>query len=75
MYLIDISSSIMNTEKKAEEAASVASTDEISAVDERKLLRKIDSRVLPALTLLYLLSFLDRSNGSFTLYIVMVISS
>ena len=32
-------------------------------VDEKALLRKLDSRLLPALTLLYLLSFLDRSNG------------
>ena len=29
------------------------------------LLRKLDLRLLPALTLLYLLSFLDRSNGDF----------
>ncbi len=32
-------------------------------VDEKALLRKLDLRLLPALTLLYLLSFLDRSNG------------
>lgn len=31
-------------------------------VSERKLLRKLDFKLLPALTLLYLLSFLDRSN-------------
>ena len=34
-------------------------------VDEKALLRKLDLRLLPALTLLYLLSFLDRSNGGF----------
>ena len=33
------------------------------AVNEKKLLRKLDFKLLPALTLLYLLSFLDRSNG------------
>ena len=33
-------------------------------ISEKKLLRKLDFRLLPALTLLYLLSFLDRSNGS-----------
>ena len=33
-------------------------------VNEKALLRKLDSKLLPALTLLYLLSFLDRSNGS-----------
>ena len=30
---------------------------------EKALLRKLDLRLLPILTLLYLLSFLDRSNG------------
>lgn len=33
-------------------------------VNEKALLRKLDYKLLPALTLLYLLSFLDRSNGS-----------
>ncbi|KAL8715207.1 MAG: hypothetical protein Q9220_001165 [cf. Caloplaca sp. 1 TL-2023] len=33
------------------------------AVKDRALLRKLDLRLLPALTLLYLLSFLDRSNA------------
>ena len=32
-------------------------------VNEKALLRKLDLNLLPALTLLYLLSFLDRSNG------------
>lgn len=32
-------------------------------VDEKKLLRKLDWKLLPALISLYLLSFLDRSNG------------
>ena len=32
-------------------------------IKDKALLRKLDSRLLPALTLLYLLSFLDRSNG------------
>lgn len=32
-------------------------------VDEPRLLRKLDWRLLPAVSLLYLLSFLDRSNG------------
>lgn len=30
--------------------------------NERALLRKLDLKLLPALTILYLLSFLDRSN-------------
>jgi hypothetical protein len=34
-----------------------------SKINEKALLRKLDLRLLPPLTLLYLLSFLDRSNG------------
>ena len=33
-------------------------------IDEKKLLRKIDRHLIPGLTVLFLLSFLDRSNGS-----------
>lgn len=36
-------------------------------INERSLLRKIDARLLPAVGILYLLSFLDRSNGIFLL--------
>jgi hypothetical protein len=36
---------------------------EASGISTRKLLRKLDARLLPPLALLYLLSFLDRSNG------------
>ncbi|KAJ7583023.1 MFS general substrate transporter [Mycena floridula] len=34
----------------------------IATVDEKRLLRKLDLRILPIITLLYLLSFLDRTN-------------
>ena len=34
-----------------------------SSISETKLIRKLDYTLLPPLTLLYLLSFLDRSNG------------
>lgn len=34
-----------------------------SQVNEKWLLRKLDARLLPAVGILYLLSFLDRSNG------------
>lgn len=37
--------------------------DRSYATKDKALLRKLDSKLLPALTLLYLLSFLDRSNG------------
>ena len=33
-----------------------------SGVDEKKLLRKIDLQLIPWLSLLYLLSFLDRTS-------------
>lgn len=34
-----------------------------SGINEKTLLRKLDARLLPAVGILYLLSFLDRSNG------------
>jgi hypothetical protein len=33
------------------------------AINEKRLLRKLDMRLLPMVSILYLLSFLDRSNG------------
>lgn len=36
----------------------------VDGIDERSLLRKLDRNLLPAVGILYLLSFLDRSNGS-----------
>lgn len=35
---------------------------EFSHIDEKKVLRKMDIRLIPMLALLYLLSFLDRGN-------------
>lgn len=35
---------------------------DVSGVDERKLLRKIDLHLIPWLSILYLLSFLDRTS-------------
>lgn len=35
---------------------------DVSNVDEKKVLRKMDMHLLPMLALLYLLSFLDRGN-------------
>ncbi|KAK7545918.1 major facilitator superfamily domain-containing protein [Phyllosticta paracitricarpa] len=48
----------------AENASSDADYDDIEtgAVDEKKLLGKLDLRLLPGVAVLYLLSFLDRSN-------------
>lgn len=42
---------------------------EAAAIDEKKLMRKIDFRLIPWLSLLYLISFLDRTNiGNARLY-------
>ena len=38
-----------------------------STIDEKKLLRKLDLNLIPGVTLLFLLSFLDRSNGELSL--------
>jgi len=42
------------------------------AIDEKKLLRKLDWHLVPGLTVLFLLSFLDRSNGSPSLSLSLV---
>ena len=36
-----------------------------TGINEKALVRKLDLKLLPPLTLLYLLSFLDRSNSMF----------
>jgi hypothetical protein len=48
--------------------ASTTSDSDLEAVaaggvNEKRLLRTLDLRLLPAVSILYLLSFLDRSNG------------
>ncbi|QGI88034.1 hypothetical protein CEK25_002990 [Fusarium fujikuroi] len=43
--------------------------DSSSQINEKALLRKLDLKLLPAVGILYLLSFLDRSNG-LTLYFI-----
>lgn len=59
------------TEAKLERpGASTSSVSDIEAVsaegvNEKSLLRKLDLRLLPAVSILYLLSFLDRSNGEY----------
>ncbi|KAJ5453506.1 uncharacterized protein N7458_004462 [Penicillium daleae] len=62
----------MSTDDKQETSAYAApenvdsspssSIAEFAGINEKSLLRKLDLRLLPPLTLLYLLSFLDRSN-------------
>lgn len=45
--------------------SSISNEGEHFGINEKALLRKLDSRLLPPLTILYLLSFLDRSNGQY----------
>lgn len=53
-------------EDRERQTASGSASDgeevDVSDISERALLRKIDWRLLPAVGILYLLSFLDRSN-------------
>lgn len=46
---------------------SSSSLAEAVGIDEKKLLRRLDYKLLPPLVLLYLLSFLDRSNGAYSI--------
>lgn len=48
---------------EAGEARVANNINEAGEVNEAKLLWKLDLTLLPRLALLYLLSFLDRSNG------------
>lgn len=57
----------LESEKNVPPTASNSSESDVEipngAIDEKKLLRRLDLRLLPAVSVLYLLSFLDRSNG------------
>jgi hypothetical protein len=63
----------MASEKHDAPAASNTSDSDVEVVpgsiNEKKLLRMLDLRLLPAVSILYLLSFLDRSNGMLFRYI------
>ncbi|KAK3325105.1 major facilitator superfamily domain-containing protein [Apodospora peruviana] len=62
----DTAATAFPVDKKTEAADPASASDsddsETGAVNEKALLRKIDWRLLPAVGILYLLSFLDRSN-------------
>ncbi|KAL7917752.1 major facilitator superfamily domain-containing protein [Trichoderma austrokoningii] len=49
-------------ESKGVAAISSTTLESFSHLDEKKILRKMDLRLIPMLALLYLLSFLDRGN-------------
>jgi hypothetical protein len=54
-------------EKYAPPTASNSSDSDVEvingSINEKRLLRRLDLKLLPAVSILYLLSFLDRSNG------------
>ncbi|KAH3904717.1 hypothetical protein HBI56_215410 [Parastagonospora nodorum] len=56
----------LESEKNVPPTASNSSESDVEiphgAIDEKKLMRRLDLRLLPAVSILYLLSFLDRSN-------------
>ncbi len=51
------------TETEPGRSPSDSDGDEANTINEAALVRKLDRRLLPAVGILYLLSFLDRSNG------------
>lgn len=57
---------IDKTEKICQEGASQGFTIE----EQKRIIRKVDWRVVPLLTFLYLVSFIDRSNSKFSLCFV-----
>ena len=49
---------------KTDRTSPIQATEESrDAIDEKKLLRKLDLNLLPAVTFLFFLSFMDRNNG------------
>lgn len=54
-------------EPQRDDLVTTDSDEEARGIDERALLRKLDAHLLPAVGVLYLLSFLDRSNGKYLL--------
>ena len=58
------------------EASPVQAKEEgVDVIDEKKLLRKLDWHLVPGLTFLFLLSFLDRSNSNSLSVPLLVFSS
>ena len=47
----------------SDDSEDIGAAEDGSNINERALIRKLDFKLLPAVTILYLMSFLDRSNG------------
>jgi hypothetical protein len=58
-----MSTDLITKDRSDEGKTSPAASATAVEVNEKALLRKIDAYLLPAVGVLYLLSFLDRSNG------------
>lgn len=58
----DIDVTRLSIQKRSSKDENGSSLDETVQIDERKLLWKIDLHIIPWLSLLYLLSFLDRGS-------------
>jgi hypothetical protein len=57
----------LENQGRSSEAPSLVSDESFTnptGINEKALVRKLDYKLLPPLTLLYLLSFLDRSNSN-----------
>jgi hypothetical protein len=59
--MADIEKHVHHEDDLPQAASSISSAD-YSHINEKSLLRKLDWRLLPGVSLLYLVSFLDRSN-------------
>ena len=54
--------SVADKHEVTEASAALSDDSDFTGINERRLLRKIDFRIVPWLSLLYLLNSLDRSN-------------
>jgi sugar phosphate permease len=59
--MADIEKHVHHEDDSPQAASSISSAD-YSHINEKSLLRKLDWKLLPGVSLLYLVSFLDRSN-------------
>jgi hypothetical protein len=65
IHIGETSSGELNTIDKMETYQELAA-EGLSAEEQKRVIRKVDWRVVPLLTFLYLVSFLDRSNSTFS---------
>ena len=61
IFLTKVADSRHSTSEEKDETSISIDAGAGADIDERKLLLKIDLRVLPVITIIYILAFLDRS--------------